>query len=63
MKILMSTRELPEITQKLAMSYELNSYGRFEILPREVEVLKWLKEGKSSFEVSVVLNISERTVV
>ena len=29
---------------------------------REVEVLKWLKEGKSSFEVSMILNISERTV-
>ena len=29
---------------------------------REVEVLKWLKEGKSSFEVSMILNISMRTV-
>lgn len=29
---------------------------------REVEVLKWLKEGKSSFDVSMILNISERTV-
>ena len=28
---------------------------------REVEVLKWLKEGKSSFEVSMILHISERT--
>ncbi len=28
---------------------------------REIEVLKWLKEGKSSFEVSMILNISERT--
>jgi LuxR family transcriptional regulator, quorum-sensing system regulator CviR len=29
---------------------------------REVEVLKWIKEGKSSYDVSVILNISERTV-
>lgn len=29
---------------------------------REIEVLKWLKEGKSSNDVSVILNISERTV-
>jgi len=29
---------------------------------REIEVLKWLKEGKSSYDVSVILNISERTV-
>lgn len=29
---------------------------------REMEVLKWAKVGKSNWEVSVILNISERTV-
>jgi DNA-binding CsgD family transcriptional regulator len=29
---------------------------------REKEVLNWLKEGKSSWEISVILSISERTV-
>ncbi len=29
---------------------------------REREVLIWLTKGKSSWEVSVILNISERTV-
>lgn len=29
---------------------------------REMEVLKWAKIGKSNWEVSVILNISERTV-
>ncbi len=29
---------------------------------REMEVLKWAKLGKSNWEVSVILNISERTV-
>lgn len=29
---------------------------------REKEVLKWLKEGKSSWDISVILGISERTV-
>ncbi len=29
---------------------------------REKEVLNWLKRGKSSWEISVILNISERTV-
>jgi DNA-binding CsgD family transcriptional regulator len=29
---------------------------------REKEVLRWLKEGKSSWEVAFILNISERTV-
>lgn len=29
---------------------------------REKEVLNWLKQGKSSWDISVILNISERTV-
>lgn len=29
---------------------------------REVEVLMWMKEGKTNWEISVILNISERTV-
>ena len=29
---------------------------------REIEVLKWAKVGKSNWKVSVILNISERTV-
>ncbi|MDD2336341.1 MAG: LuxR C-terminal-related transcriptional regulator [Geobacteraceae bacterium] len=30
--------------------------------PREKEVLDWLKQGKSSWDISVILDISERTV-
>ncbi len=29
---------------------------------REIEVLNWLKKGKSSWDVAAILNISERTV-
>lgn len=29
---------------------------------RELEVLKWIKEGKSSWEAGAILSISERTV-
>ncbi len=29
---------------------------------REIEVLRWLKEGKSNWEISMILKISERTV-
>ncbi len=29
---------------------------------REIEVLSWLKEGKTSWEISVILDISERTI-
>jgi len=32
------------------------------ISPREREILRWLKEGKSSWDMSVILGISERTV-
>jgi len=35
------------------------SYG---LTPRETEVLRWLVQGKSSFEVARILNISTRTV-
>ena len=41
---------------------KFNSYGRFEILSREVGTLKWIKEGKSFFELPVILNISQWTV-
>lgn len=30
---------------------------------RETEVLKWMSSGKSAYEISIILNISERTVV
>jgi DNA-binding CsgD family transcriptional regulator len=30
--------------------------------PREKEVLDWLKQGKSSWAISIILDISERTV-
>lgn len=30
--------------------------------PREIEVLHWLKSGKTSRDMAVILNISERTV-
>jgi DNA-binding CsgD family transcriptional regulator len=35
---------------------------RPSLSPRELEVLKWLKLGKTSWDISVILNISERTV-
>ena len=30
--------------------------------PKEIEVLKWVKEGKSTWDISMILGISERTV-
>lgn len=36
--------------------------GNVRLSAREREVLDWLKQGKSSWEISVILEISERTV-
>ena len=33
-----------------------------EAVAREREILRWAADGKTSWEVSVILNISERTV-
>ena len=33
-----------------------------DISEREMEVLRWLKEGKTNWEISMILKISERTV-
>lgn len=33
-----------------------------DLSDREIEVLRWLKEGKSNWEISMILKISERTV-
>lgn len=34
----------------------------FGLTPRETEVLRWLAQGKSNFEIATILNISSRTV-
>ena len=45
-----------------------NSYWQyFEInlkqllTPKQLEILKWIKQGKTSWDISMILNISERT--
>ncbi len=35
---------------------------KYNISKREKEVLKWIKKGKTNWEISVILDISERTV-
>ena len=32
------------------------------LTPKEIEVMKWLKEGKTSWEISMILNCSKRVV-
>jgi DNA-binding CsgD family transcriptional regulator len=37
--------------------------AHYKITPRELEVLKWITEGKSSWDISTILNRSERVVI
>ncbi|MBI5328091.1 MAG: autoinducer binding domain-containing protein [Deltaproteobacteria bacterium] len=32
------------------------------LTPREAEIIQWIKDGKTNWEISVILNLSERTV-
>ncbi len=55
-----------EIVQNVRDALKSYHLGKKKNLPplsqREIEVLKWLRNGKSSWDVSVILGISERTV-
>ncbi|MBS0215708.1 MAG: LuxR family transcriptional regulator [Proteobacteria bacterium] len=39
-----------------------NSAGLDDLTARELEVMRWIAEGKTSSEISMILSISERTV-
>ncbi|QSR89413.1 autoinducer binding domain-containing protein [Methylacidiphilum caldifontis] len=39
-----------------------NKQEQHTLTDRELEILKWVKEGKSNWEISCILNISEATV-
>jgi DNA-binding CsgD family transcriptional regulator len=39
-----------------------NEQESISITKREKEILRWLRQGKSSWEISKILGISERTV-
>ncbi len=55
----------PHVHQALVRVCSLNTAGRQAVSSlsvREKEVIKWMKEGKTNWEISVILNISERTV-
>lgn len=56
---------LPYIHEKIK---DVERHNRFypnlpKLSKRELEVLKWTAFGKTAFEVSMILNISERTIV
>lgn len=45
---------------RICMEHALKNL--YHLTAREKEVVKWIKEGKSNWEISVILNISERTI-
>jgi len=52
----------PHIHQAIARICEKRGMLLQSLSVREMEVLEWMKEGKTNWEISVILNISERTV-
>lgn len=53
----------PHLHQALLRFYRENNAPRGQkISKRESEVIKWVMEGKTNWEIGVILNISERTV-
>jgi DNA-binding CsgD family transcriptional regulator len=48
------------LLQKIINPIESNN--KYQLTIRETEILQWLKEGKSSWEISMILNIGESTV-
>lgn len=53
---------IPHLHQVLVRILNSNKKHTTPLSTREREVLNWLKQGKSSWDVSTILHISERTV-
>lgn len=55
----------PHLSEALKRSLGIETVNNIRLKSiltnREIEVLNWLKQGKSSWDISVILNISERT--
>ena len=53
---------MPHFHQALIRVLNKNVKKDIVLSPREKEVLTWIKQGKSTWDISVLLKISERTV-
>ena len=53
---------VPHLSEALKNVLKAPPKRDFKLTEREIEILNWLKEGKSSWEISVILNCSERVV-
>jgi DNA-binding CsgD family transcriptional regulator len=52
----------PHIHEAMSRIMGRSLQGAFGLSPREREILQWLTHGKSTWDISVILRISERTV-
>ena len=58
---------IPHLHQAILRVIKKTSLYEGDAMPhplsrREIEILKWMREGKTNWEISVILGISERTV-
>jgi len=53
---------IPFITEADKRIHSFQSFSDAVLSPREKEILHWIKEGKGSWEISVILNCSRRVV-
>jgi len=53
---------VPHFDIKMREFTSIQNSSITNLTPREIEVLRWIKEGKSNWEISTILNIHERTV-
>lgn len=55
---------VPHLHQALSSYLHSTELSKFscKISPRELEIIRWMKEGKSSWDMAAILKISERTV-
>ena len=52
----------PFLSELIKKKENKGKRDELNLTPKELEVLNWLKEGKSSWETGMILRISERTV-
>lgn len=53
---------VPHFDVKIREFTKIPKSSLYNLTPRELEVLKWIKEGKSNWDIAVILSINERTV-
>ena len=53
---------MPFFSEAFKKVYGPIANQEYSLTPREIEVLNWIKEGKSSWDISVILNCSKRVV-